>query len=188
MSPRPVIVCVDDDADVLAAVVRCLREFDTRATLSARVALSWILDDEVSVLVSDHDMPEMTGAQLAGHVRRQRPDTVRILLTGQRSLQTAIDGIHEGEIFKFIAKPFDPAKLRISVLAAIARHEELVALSGDRERRQRRAALHADLEAEYPGISQADRGTDGAYVVTEDPWSEAIALGLDGLPASLDRG
>ena len=187
MTARPMIVCVDDDPDVVATVARTLRDFDTRSTLDPREALAMVLADEIAVLVSDFDMPGMTGAQLAGQVRRLRPETVRILLTGQRSLQTAIDGIHEGEIFRFLAKPFDAAKLRAAVVSAIERHEELIALSGDRQRRERRAALHADLEDEYPGISRADRGPDGVFEVPGDPWSEAAELGLVGLPASLDR-
>src|SRR4029079_17797700 len=131
---RPVVVCVDDDEAMLSTVVRCLKRepFDIRSTLSASEALGWIASDDITVLVSDYDMPEMTGAQLAGHARRVRPETVRILLTGQRSLETAIDGIHHGENFKFLNKPFDNEQLRGAVNAAIARNRELLAMSGDR--------------------------------------------------------
>jgi DNA-binding NtrC family response regulator len=188
MPTRHVIVCVDDDEDVLNAVARSLRDrYDVRATLSARDALAWIVAEEVAVLVSDYDMPEMTGAQLAGQVRNLRPDTVRILLTGQRSLETAVDGINQGEVFRFLGKPFEPSKLRTAVASAIERHEELVALSGDRQRRERRAAMHAALEAEYPGISKVAWAGDGMYVVTGDPWTEAATLGLVGLTAALER-
>ena len=90
-------------------------------------------------------MPEMTGAQLAGHARRVRPETVRILLTGQRSLETAIDGINQGEIFRFLNKPFDNEQLRGAVLAGVARNRELLAMSGDRRapRAPRAAARRA---------------------------------------------
>src|ERR1043165_7766905 len=93
----PMIVCVDDDESMLTAVARCLRReaFEVRSTLSASEALGWIAAEEIAVLVSDYDMPEMTGAQLAGHARRVRPETTRILLTGKRTLETAIDGINQ---------------------------------------------------------------------------------------------
>jgi len=185
----PVVVCVDDDEAMLATVARCLKRepFEIRATLSASEALGWISSDEVAVLVSDYDMPEMTGAQLAGHARRVRPETVRILLTGKRTLETAIDGINQGEIFKFLNKPFDNEVLRQSVRSGVERNRELLAMSGDRERRERREALRTALEAEYPGISQVDHRADEVLVVTPDPWSDAAELGLIGLTLGLEK-
>jgi DNA-binding NtrC family response regulator len=184
----PVIVCVDDDEAMLSTVVRCLKReaFDIRPTLSASEALGWIASDDISVLVSDYDMPEMTGAQLAGHARRIRPETVRILLTGKRTLETAIDGINQGEIFRFLNKPFDNDQLRGAVHAGVARNKELLAMSGDRQRRERRNALHAALESEYPGISQVSRAPGDVHDVTDDPWTEAAVLGLGGLVAGLE--
>lgn len=184
----PVIVCVDDDEAMLATVVRCLRreQLEVRSTLSASEALGWIAADEIAVLVSDYEMPEMTGAQLAGHAKRIRPETVRILLTGKRNLETAVDGINQGEIFKFLNKPFDNEQLRGAVNAGVARNRELLAMSGDRQRRERREALRKALEAEYPGISQVQRQGDDPYEVPADPWSEATELGLTGLTRTLE--
>ncbi len=185
----PLVICVDDDEPMLATVVRCLKRepFDLRPTLSASEALGWIVADEVAVLISDYDMPEMTGAQLAGHARRIRPETTRILLTGKRSLETAIDGINQGEIFRFLNKPFDNELLRSTVHDGIARNRELLALSGDRQRRERREALRKALEVEYPGISQINRLPTDVHVVTDDPWGEATKLGLVGLTEALER-
>ncbi|MGE0869934.1 MAG: response regulator [Kofleriaceae bacterium] len=184
----PLVVCVDDDEAILTAVGRCLKRepFEVRRTLSASEALSWIAANEVAVLVSDYDMPEMTGAQLAGHARRVRPETVRILLTGKRTLETAIDGINQGEVFRFISKPFENEVLRAAVHAAVERNRELLEMSGDRERRDRRAALRNALEAEYPGISKVTRKGDEVHVVSADPWAEAAELGLPMLKASLE--
>jgi DNA-binding NtrC family response regulator len=185
---NPLVVCVDDDESMLTTVIRCLKReaFELRSTLSASEALGWIASDDVAVLVSDYDMPEMTGAQLAGHARRVRPETVRILLTGQRSLETAIDGINQGEIFRFLNKPFDNEQLRAAVHAGVARNRELLAMSGDRERRQRREALRTALEQEYPGISKVERKPGEVYEVTSDPWAEAVDLELHGLTARLE--
>ena len=88
----PIVVCVDDDEAVLTAVMRCLRKeaFDVRRTTSPHEALSWITTEPVAVLVADYEMPELNGAQLAGQARRVRPETVRILLTGNQTLETAV--------------------------------------------------------------------------------------------------
>ncbi|MBA3817866.1 MAG: response regulator [Deltaproteobacteria bacterium] len=184
----PLIVCVDDDEAMLNTVVRCLKreQIELRSTLSPDEALGWIARDEVAVLVSDYDMPGMTGAELAGLARRVRPETVRILLTGKRSLETAIDGINQGEIFRFLNKPFDNVQLRAAVHAGIKRNRELLEMSGDRQRRERREALRTALEAEYPGISQVTRQASEVYEVTADPWSEAAELGIAGLTANLE--
>ena len=186
----PLIVCVDDDEAMLATVARCLRRerAEIRSTLSASEALAWVASEDVAVLVSDYEMPEMTGAQLAGHARRVRPETVRILLTGRRTLETAVDGINQGEIFKFLNKPFDNDVLRQVVPQAIERNKELVAMSGDRERRNRREALRAALESEYPGISQVERIEGLVHEVPSDPWTEAAQLGLAGFTRKLESG
>jgi two-component system, probable response regulator PhcQ len=178
---KHLVVCVDDDDAMLAAIARSLRReltFEVRSSTDPHEVLGWIAREQVAVLVSDYEMPEMTGAQLAGQARRIRPETVRILLTGRRSLETAIDGIHQGEIFRFINKPFEDRALRAAVLEAVQRHEELRALSGDRQRRERREALRAALESEYPGISEVDRA-HGVVEVTSDPWAAAAELGID---------
>jgi DNA-binding NtrC family response regulator len=184
----PIVVCVDDDDAMLATVARCIRRehVEVRATLSASEALGWIASGDVAVLVSDYDMPEMTGAQLAGHARRVRPETVRILLTGKRTLEAAVDGINQGEIFRFLNKPFDNEQLRAAVNAGVMRNRELLALSGDRQRRQRRQAIQVELETEYPGISDVERRPGEPYEVTADPWTEATLLGLVGLSANLE--
>lgn len=185
---KALIVCVDDDEAMLSTVGRCLRRepsFEVRQTTSPQQVIDWVTNEEVAVLVSDYEMPEMTGAQLAGYVKRIRPETVRVLLTGRRTLDTAIDGINQGEIFRFIGKPFEDRQLRQAVLEAAQRHEELAALSGERRRRERREALRRDLEVEYPGISKVNR--DGElFVVSADPWSDAAALGLFELDSELE--
>ncbi|HEX4454569.1 MAG TPA: response regulator [Kofleriaceae bacterium] len=185
---KSLVVCVDDDEALLAAVGRSLRRdqaLDVRTTTEPQQVLDWVVGEDVAVLVSDYEMPQMTGAQLAGKVKRLRPETVRILLTGMRTLETAIDGIHQGEIFRFINKPFDDRVLRQAVTDAAKRHEELMALSVDRERRERASALRGELEAEFPGITSVER-QGNVVIVTADPWSEALALGLTGLDRKLE--
>jgi DNA-binding NtrC family response regulator len=185
---KALVVCVDDDEQLLSAVVRSLRRdpaLEVRSTTEPQQVLDWIAAEDVAVLVSDYEMPQMTGAQLAGKARRVRPETVRILLTGMRTLETAIDGIHQGEIFRFINKPFEDRTLRAAVTDGVKRHDELVELSGDRARRERAAALRVDLEGEFPGITEVERDGD-VVIVTADPWTDAIALGLVGLERKLE--
>jgi DNA-binding NtrC family response regulator len=185
---KVLIVCIDDDDAILTIVARSLRRepsLEVRPTTKPQEALQWISSEDVAVLVSDYEMPEMNGAQLAGAAKRVRPETVRILLTGVRRLEAAIDGINQGEIFRFLQKPFDQKALCGAVLEGVQRHIELLALSGERARRERREALHAALEAEYPDISRVER-VDGVIEVTADPWHDAMMLGIVGFDRKLE--
>ena len=186
---KSLVTCIDDDEDIVASVARSLRRepsLEVRTTTNHHQLLEWVQHEEVAVLVSDYEMPEITGAQLAGIVKRVRPETVRILLTGRRTLDTAIDGINQGEIFRFLQKPFDEKQLRKAVLEGVQRHDELMALSGDRERRERRQQLVAALESEYPGITKVERSND-VMVVTDDPWSLAVELGLYEISPTMEK-
>ena len=176
------VLCVDDDPAVLAVVARILRRegLEIRTTESPTDALAWIANDDIAVLVSDYDMPEMTGAQLAGQAKRLRPETVRVLLTGQKDLKTAVDGINQGEVFRFVAKPFEHGELRAVVAAAVERHHELAELAGYRASRERSRELRAAVEQDYPGITAVKRDERGRYVV-DDPADVARAMELDGL-------
>ena len=135
MTTSPTILCVDDDADLLAAIVRTLRRdrLQVVSTTSALEAASILTAQPIAVLVSDFDMPEMTGVELAAAARKIRPETVRILLTGRGTFDTAVKGINEGEIFRFLSKPFDSDQLRQAVADGIARNTELAAAIRDRD-------------------------------------------------------
>jgi DNA-binding NtrC family response regulator len=163
----PVVLCVDDDADLLATVVRMLRPCKVQllSTSNPIEALDWIGSKDIAVLVSDYEMPQMNGVELAVSARRVRAETVRILMTGLRSLHTAVEGINQGEIFRYVQKPFEAAALRTIVDEAVARHLELIANSADREQSLRRERIVAELDNEYPNITTVTRDRDGTYTV-----------------------
>lgn len=162
----PVVVAVDDDPDILAAVVRALKgHVDIIDVETPSQALDLIATRDVAVLLSDYEMPEMTGVDLAIEARRVRPETVRVLMTGRKSLDTAVEGINRGEVYRYVQKPFAIKTLRTAVDEAVARHFELVASAADRSRSHLREKLTAELEIEYPGITAVVRTADGAYQI-----------------------
>lgn len=169
------IICVDDDPAILTLVARTLQDHDVRTTELASQALAWVAQADVAVIISDYEMPEMTGAELLGRAKHVSPETVRILLTGKRELETAVDGINQGEIFRFLSKPFNHHALRAAVAEAVERHQALVELTGERARQVRRRALHEALESEFPAISQVPL-VNGHYTV-RDPLLLAAELG-----------
>jgi response regulator RpfG family c-di-GMP phosphodiesterase len=186
---RPIVLCVDDDPLLLQAITRSLRTLDADviSTTKPQLALEMIGSKNIAVLVSDHEMPGMTGVELAAAARRLRPDTVRILLTGRQTFETALRGINECEVFRYINKPFDTKSLRFVVQEALDRHAELVTTSTMHARGSRRELISSALESEFPGLTRVQRSSDGAYIA-QDPPAEALEeLGLEMLP-SIGRG
>jgi len=163
----PVILCVDDDPDLLRSVVRTIRisGYEVLAADSPLAALKVLQTQRVSVLVSDFEMPEMTGVELAVRAREVQPETVRIMLTGRNTVDTAIEGINVGGVFRFLSKPFEPDALRREVAAAVAHHEETAEVASERLTVVRRRRLIEALEADYPGISVVPRDDSGAYLL-----------------------
>lgn len=122
-SPR--ILCVDDEPHVTAGIRRTFfDEFDIETAESGEEALQLIASDgPFAVVVSDMRMPHMDGATLLSRVRRQVPDTVRILLTGQTELDAAVAAVNEGNIFRFLSKPCPEETLRRALQDGIRQYE-----------------------------------------------------------------
>lgn len=177
-NPAPVVLCVDDDADIVASVARFLRldGYEVVTCTSPLAALDVLGARSVAVLVSDYEMPDMTGVELAVKARRLQPETVRMLLTGRGTLDTAVEGINVGEIFRFLSKPYDPITLRREVAAAVAHHAEVSAAAREKTTVVRRERLVTALEADYPGITVVPRDEDGAYLLDGDARHKAGPL------------
>ena len=176
------MVVVDDNAGVLAAAVKVLKQLDINvmATTDAYEALDWLSTREVAVIVSDYEMPRMNGAELLSSARRQQPAAVRNLMTGMQALETAVDAINRGEIFRYVQKPFDASKMRAIVDDAVTRHRELALVAADRDAVLRREQFYRELEEEHPGLTGVTRDNDGVYVVPDVCNTEAVRLlGLD---------
>jgi two-component system probable response regulator PhcQ len=189
MSTAPfTVLCVDDDPDIVASVARFLRidGHDVVTCTSPVQALAVLGARAVAVMVSDYEMPEMTGVELAVKARRLQPETVRILLTGRGTLDTAVEGINVGEVFRFLSKPFDPAALRREVQAAIAHHAEVSAAAREKSTIVRREKLVTALEGDYPGITAVARDDDGAYLLDGDARHRAGPL-LSAMTALIQR-
>ncbi len=101
------ILCVDDDEHILESYRRSIRKFfQIETALGGEEGLQKEADSgPFAVVVSDLKMPGMDGIQFLTKMRACAPDSVRIMLTGQADLNTAIDAVNEGNIFRFLTKP-----------------------------------------------------------------------------------
>lgn len=123
------ILCVDDEANVLAGYQRGLRkQFEIEVAQGGEAALAHLeKSGPCAVIVSDMRMPGLSGAQLLHQVKERWPNTVRVMLTGNADQQTAIDAVNDGAIFRFLTKPCPPERLAQTLNAALEQHRLLTA-------------------------------------------------------------
>jgi response regulator RpfG family c-di-GMP phosphodiesterase len=118
------ILCVDDEPKVLEGLERVMHRKCALLTAgSGEEALRILAGPEpIDIIVSDMRMPRMNGAALLAECRKRSPDTVRLLLTGQADLESAISAVNDGHVFRFLTKPCPPAVLLEALTAALDQH------------------------------------------------------------------
>jgi len=121
---QPVVLLVDDEPQVLGGLsVNLRRRYQLLTASNGFDALQLLAaHPEIAVVVSDMRMPGMNGGVFLHKVRERAPDTVRILLTGQADLDSAIAAVNEGQIFRFLTKPCPMVTLLASVNDAVGQH------------------------------------------------------------------
>src|SRR5271168_2129665 len=119
------ILIVDDEEIVLVALRdTLLREgYKVVASPHAVHALSILKERQFSVVLTDQQMPLVTGLEFLAQVKQIQPDATRILITAVLSLSTVIDAINKGEIYRFVVKPWLREELLATVKNAVQRHE-----------------------------------------------------------------
>jgi DNA-binding NtrC family response regulator len=115
------ILLVDDDNSVLDGYRRSLsREFVLETALGGQQALQLATDSgPYAVVVSDMRMPGMDGIQVLSKIKALSPDTIRVMLTGNADMETAVNAINEGSIFRFLNKPCSKEVMAKTLTAAL---------------------------------------------------------------------
>ncbi|MFN8945503.1 MAG: response regulator [Pseudobdellovibrionaceae bacterium] len=118
------VLCIDDEIDNLDAVERILRKkYQVLKAISGQKALEILTDHpEIAVIVTDQRMPEMTGVQFLQKSISSHPDTSKILLTGYTDLESVINAVNDGQIQRYLTKPWDPIDLGLAVDQASERY------------------------------------------------------------------
>src|SRR5262249_38743146 len=114
------VVFVDDEERILRSLRMLFRgRYNVLTTTSGREAVEMVRKQPVHAIVSDQRMPEMRGVDVLRDVRAVSPATMRLLLTGYSDLQSIVASVNEGEIFRFIEKPWQPQYLMDVVEQAV---------------------------------------------------------------------
>ena len=160
VSEKATVLCVDDEPGILSALTRFLRRerYDVLTAESGAAGLDLLRRHVVDVVISDMRMPEMDGAQFLAEVARNWPETVRIMLTGYADISATIDAINQGEIFRYVSKPWDEDELRQTVRSSMEK-VYLEQVRRDMEKATRHTAvsvadLNSDAEQELRARNQ----------------------------------
>jgi len=130
------ILYVDDEPENLKALQRLFRneQFHFITFESPITALRKIDEIRPAVVISDQRMPDMEGTLFLEKIRKKRPDTVRIILTGHADLDVAILAINQGNVFRFIKKPWDNAAMKAEIISALDYYELISGLHASGEK------------------------------------------------------
>jgi DNA-binding NtrC family response regulator len=169
LKERNILVVDDEDTvrDSLAAVLG--REgYTVELAESGERGLQVLKErPDIQLVISDHNMPGMSGVEFLKIIRERHPDVMRIMLTGDPDPQTIIRSINEGEVYRFIQKPWDNTLLRVTVYFAF----ETITLESENRRLisalRRQVNVLRDLEREFPYLSALARDEEAAMLLAE---------------------
>jgi response regulator RpfG family c-di-GMP phosphodiesterase len=118
------ILLVDDEENILRSLKRQLAELDYGIEIvpSGPQGLELLDEKEIAVIISDQRMPGMSGTQFLSMAKKKQPDTIRMLLTAYSDLKDTVDAINQGEIYKYLSKPWDEGALKRTVSEAVERY------------------------------------------------------------------
>ena len=128
-APRVRVLCVDDEPNVLEGLrLHLERRYDLTTAGGGPEALRLIeAGPPFAVVVSDMRMPEMNGAEFLSRARDLAPHSVRMLLTGQTDLDSAVRAVNDGQVFRFLTKPCPAPQLLAAIEAGIEQHRLVTA-------------------------------------------------------------
>jgi signal transduction histidine kinase len=124
MRTRHTVLVVDDEPDVVKSIQDLLRyDYKVLGATRATDGMRLLREQAVHVVLTDQRMPEMTGVEFLRRLREEFPDVVRLLVTGYADIRAVIDAINQGNVYRYITKPWEPEELQAVIREAAERHD-----------------------------------------------------------------
>ncbi len=173
------ILCVDDEPNILSSLRRMLslEGFQVSTAESGADALTMLAKEPVDVVISDLQMPHMSGTDLLRQIHQQWPKTMRLMLTGASDMSGAIQAINQGEIYRYIAKPWNDEELISTLQSALAfanlanEHDRLEALT-----QAQKESLNEMVDTLESRVQERTQDLRAAYIASIKAFSNLLAL------------
>jgi serine/threonine-protein kinase len=158
---KPTLLLVDDEERILRSLrMLFFVGYHVRMTTDAHEAIRILCDEKIHVIVSDQRMPVMQGSELLRIARETSPATMRILLTGYSDLDASIASVNDGEVFRYLMKPWNAEEVKTVVAEAAAIAEASFAV-------QSHTDIAADMSTAKPRVLIMDHDEATAKTVHE---------------------
>lgn len=158
---KPTLLLIDDEERILRSLrMLFFSGYNVHMTTDPHEAIRILREERVHVIVSDQRMPVMQGSELLGIARETSPATMRILLTGYSDLEASIASVNEGEVFRYLLKPWDAAEVKKVVAEAAAISEASFEV-------QLHTATFVGMESKKPRVLIMDHDEATAKTVHE---------------------
>ncbi len=126
-APHRQLLLIDDEEEIVKALRRQFRrDYEVYIAHSANEGYEIMMNTPIQVIISDQRMPGMNGSEFFGKIKAEFPDAVRLLLTGYADIQAVIAAINDGNVYRYITKPWDPVELDTIVREAFERYQLIV--------------------------------------------------------------
>ncbi len=179
---RSKILLLDDDEIILLAIKETLgrEDYDISVFSKASEALEALKSDRFAAIVSDQRMPEMTGLEFLHESKSLQPNASRILITGVLTLNTVIDAVNKGEIYRFLAKPWIREELIATIRNAVQRTQLLEANEKLREDTQHLndelLVANAQLQEKVAALTAGKEALDQANRALRENFEHSLEL------------
>lgn len=159
------LLFVDDEENVLNALRRIFLEenYVILTALSGAEALEILENRKVHLIISDHRMPQMTGAELLREAKQRWPETIRIMLTGYADVHSIMGAVNEGAVYKFITKPWNDEDLRLTVSLAL---QQYALIQENKKLKELTRTQKAKIK-NYSSLFDLNRGIIGRILLKE---------------------
>jgi len=180
--PSDPILVVDDEPTVLTTLQQTLRRcnYNTVTASDPLVGLEHLKRQSFSVIISDLVMPQMSGLELLARARQVQPYATRILITGVINLGAVIEAINQGEIYRFIVKPWLHEEFLATIKNGVQRHELICQnarlQSTTQAMNEQLVELNRSLEQQFQLVAQQNRQLAEANVALERNFVRSVEL------------
>ncbi len=175
MQERKILI-VDDEPAVLSILQDILIEegYEVETATDGQEALIKMEVFPAEVVLSDYMMPGMDGIELLKKIKQSYPHIISILLTGRSDVKVSFKAINQGEIFRFLLKPWDTEELNMTIHTALQYYDLILENKRLTKKVKKQQSLLEEIEEKYPGITEFSEEEDGTITMEDDDCSDVI--------------